>query len=76
MSRLRAVLVPCAGCGSLGHAQAVGGRVTLPAGWLRLHVWTNDSTGAAVRSGVVDVCSAACAASGLEQQVGRTEVPC
>ena len=65
MSRLRSVLVPCAGCGAAGPAQAVGGRITLPDGWLRLHVWANDSHGALVRCHVVDVCCAPCAGPAL-----------
>ena len=68
MSRCRPVMVPCDGCGGTASAQAVGGRVTLPDGWLRLHVWGNDVSYGLVRRGVVDVCSPACAAGALGAQ--------
>ena len=70
MSRCRAVMVPCDGCGGTASAQGVGGRITLPEGWLRLHVWVNDDYGALVRRGVVDACSPACAAGALGSQAG------
>lgn len=73
MSRCRAVMVPCAGCGAAGPAQAVGGRVTLPDGWLRLHVWGNDAYHGLVRRGVVDVCSPGCLADAVAGLLARCE---
>ena len=73
MSRCRPVMVPCDGCGRTASAQAVGGRVTLPDGWLRLHVWANDAYHGLVRRGVVDVCSSACFPGALAALLARCE---
>ena len=73
MTRCRPVMVPCDGCGRTASAQAVGGRITLPAGWLWLHVWGNDASYGLVRRGVVDVCSPGCLADAVAGLLARCE---